>query len=147
MKKTIILIILCITVLSVTGFKDKSNFDGGKTLDINQIQNHGGVTVNLNRVVLSQDSLKVYVTISNGTKHTVFFDRANAVIVKDDRQYNPLPSSGSYLLEPQAVILPGTISEGIMSYPLIKLPLRLIISCHTSDYSTIVLPFSFDITT
>lgn len=119
-----------------------------QTIEVDEEKDHNGYKLSLQKIELADNETRLYVKVTNDTADGISFYSFNAKIVANGVQLDEESNYRADYPEVQSSLLPGTSSEGIISFP--ELPedtesLKVHLEGSSDDWDLDVDPFEFEI--
>lgn len=119
-----------------------------KTIDCNISQNQHDYTITISKVEFAKEETRLYVKIENNGSATFNFYEFEAVVIQGNTQFEEEANFMADYPELQNNILPGVVTEGIITYPAMDSTQNLSITIEASsdNYDEEFAPYKFEIT-
>jgi len=114
---------------------------------VGQTREEGGVTMSVEKVVLTADCTVVYVKLKNGTEEDIHYSSFDSYIVQGSHQYEYTYYRGKET-ELQTELHPGIESEGVIAFDPIATvdeSFTITLQVRSSDYSITYDPFVYEV--
>jgi hypothetical protein len=116
------------------------------TIDVNETQEEHGYKVTLEKVEFTEEETRFFITVVNDSKSNLNIYTYSSKVVQNNRQFEPQSNYMADYPELQSDLLPGIVSDGILTFPPLQVgDLQLMLKCSSSDYNLKLEYFIFNI--
>lgn len=119
-----------------------------KTINVNKEINQNGYVMKLNKVEISKEETRAYVTINNKSQNNISFYHFNSKLVQGNKQIKTKDNFDAKYPEIKDELLPGVKEEGIVLFDKVDVNcgnLKLYLEGSTDNYDMQLKPFEYDI--
>lgn len=111
-----------LSLLEIEGYEFKTgtelpNFKAVKEIVVNKEQKQGGVKITVQKVEIAEKETRVYMSVENNTKETLYFMDTSVKIIQGKKQYDYQYEYGNDYPKISSDILKGIKSEGVITFP------------------------------
>lgn len=118
-----------------------------KTLECNSTLSQHNYTISIPKIEFAENETRVYLKIENNGTGTFNFYEFETIIIQGNTQYEEEANFTAEYPEIQNNIMPGVVSEGILTYPPMEPDqnLTIITEASSDNYDEEFVPFKFEI--
>ncbi|MED4727040.1 hypothetical protein P9597_02600 [Aneurinibacillus migulanus] len=117
-----------------------------KTIIVNQEKEQHGYVMKIEKIELSEEETRLYVKVTNKSKHKIMFYDFNSKILQGSNQIETQDNFEANYKKPQSEILPGVTTDGVVTFKKIDpsaSEIKFISEPSSENYEIQMKPFEF----